>query len=103
MCNYYQFHYIVREIGLELGIGSIDHSLKKEEYPKYKMRNVKAQTLTEYLILFWNQAFGGLLPSPLNLTKSLPKSSKVYLSQTFSTKTYLLLIFTLISPFENFL
>lgn len=56
---YYQFHFTMLEIGLELGISSIDHALKRAEYPKYKMRDLKVQKLTEYIILFLQPDFWG--------------------------------------------
>lgn len=54
---YYQFHLTMLEIGLELGISSIYHALKRAEYPKYMMRVLKASKVNlishSFFCNFW--------------------------------------------------
>lgn len=70
---YYQFHFTMLEIGLELGINSIDYVLKRAENPKYKMKDLKVQKLMNISFFFCNQTLGGIFRSSLNLPKSLQK------------------------------
>lgn len=86
---YYQFHFTVLEIGLELRISSIDHALKRAEYPKYKRPQGSKVNWVSHSFLqpdFW----GNFLHIP-QFTQILAKGFFIALMGTWSKLLQILL------------